>query len=394
MATEYDEFESDCLEHSTVDVSDVEDEGKKNGREDDGDNRHPHSLKVNENHEGLWETNVLDHAIMVEEDSSNSCKTKLSDEEVSDLSVIEKNGSRFEAQEHLEIGEDGGCVSNKTSLWKKKISVESSTESAGADCRLERDGASDSDVNESINMVEIIEISSQGSNNACTTEAVAQPSHTHCLENAIECHETSCEQEITLDETKKNSGMTTDLEDLCSSNNLLNKGTSESSDDVTQTMEISLQSVTPTGSLDGVNSTEWSEKQGSATDEQSTPPKENATTTESITYLNSTLEEFGHRVTPLQEEPKQPPQIDSDGLDLTILSQLPPSLRSEARLAMAIREKRQKRNRSNKNTDSRLYQWLSTSTSTKKRPLASPLLPAVSTKKQKRSIDDFFMGGA
>jgi hypothetical protein len=50
------------------------------------------------------------------------------------------------------------------------------------------------------------------------------------------------------------------------------------------------------------------------------------------------------------------PQIDSAGLDLTLLSQLPPHIRSEARLVMAIAQ--QKRRRTGRARNSAIGRWL------------------------------------
>jgi hypothetical protein len=80
-------------------------------------------------------------------------------------------------------------------------------------------------------------------------------------------------------------------------------------------------------------------------------------------------------------------QIDSDGVDLTVLSQLPPSLRSEARLAMALRDKTIKRKRPK--LDSTLYNWLATS-GKKKSPSLPPRTIQQPAKRQKGTISDFF----
>jgi hypothetical protein len=82
------------------------------------------------------------------------------------------------------------------------------------------------------------------------------------------------------------------------------------------------------------------------------------------------------------------PQIDSQGVDLTMLSQIPPNMRSEVRLAMAVKEQRIKRHRPNSNG---LHQWLSTSTNKEQPSLLPPIrTEALATKKHKRSIQDFF----
>jgi hypothetical protein len=128
---------------------------------------------------------------------------------------------------------------------------------------------------------------------------------------------------------------------------------------------------------------------------QSTPQKEDidTETEEQERYLTTVLES-GRQFTPLAEPSQEAPsQIDSDGIDLTMLSQLPPSLRSEARLALAVREDRPRRNRPN-TSNSRLFQWLSNSTTTnaniKQTLLPKACIPAA--KKQKRNIQDFFQG--
>ena len=96
--------------------------------------------------------------------------------------------------------------------------------------------------------------------------------------------------------------------------------------------------------------------------------------------------DVGRLVTP-QPIPKSS-QIDSDGVDLTVLSQLPPSFRSEVRFAMALQDKTMKRKQPKK-VDSRLYKWLATSDNKKKPSLPSRTIQQPA-KRQKGTISDFF----
>jgi hypothetical protein len=82
-------------------------------------------------------------------------------------------------------------------------------------------------------------------------------------------------------------------------------------------------------------------------------------------------------------------QIDSDGVDLTVLSQLPPAFRSEARLAMALQDKTMKRKRPK--VDSRLCEWLATSVNKKKPPLPSRTIQQPA-QRRRGTIIDFFKG--
>ena len=109
---------------------------------------------------------------------------------------------------------------------------------------------------------------------------------------------------------------------------------------------------------------------------------------------DSALKKLVHEAT--QEESKIP-QIDSQGVDLTILSQLPPKVRAEARLALTVQERQKKRRRSSKNLDSRLYQWLSAPAMSTRKQHQQLLHKSAggftkSAIKQKKSIQDFFSG--
>jgi hypothetical protein len=132
---------------------------------------------------------------------------------------------------------------------------------------------------------------------------------------------------------------------------------------------------------------------------QSTPQKEDidTETEEQEIYDLTTVFESGRQFTPSAEPSQEAPsQIDSDGIDLTMLSQLPPSLRSEARLALAVREDRPRRHHRRNTTNSRLFQWLSNSTTAnaniKQTTLLLPKACIPAAKKQKRNIQDFFQG--
>lgn len=86
-----------------------------------------------------------------------------------------------------------------------------------------------------------------------------------------------------------------------------------------------------------------------------------------------------------------PSQVDSQGVDLGMLSQLPPELRAEARLALAIQDQKREKKRRRPPSSSQLYQWLSTSSSastTPKSALANSSMP--SAKKVNQTIKDFF----
>jgi hypothetical protein len=84
-------------------------------------------------------------------------------------------------------------------------------------------------------------------------------------------------------------------------------------------------------------------------------------------------------------------QVDSQGVDLTMLSQLPPELRSEARLALAIQEQKREKKRPRPPVNSQLYRWLSTASSTSE---ATKSVPPTNSeppiKKQNQTIKDFF----
>jgi hypothetical protein len=84
----------------------------------------------------------------------------------------------------------------------------------------------------------------------------------------------------------------------------------------------------------------------------------------------------------------QPAQIDSRGVDLTVLSQLPPKVRSEVRLAAAVHDKRVKRKRPNIN--SKLVQWLATTDTATKRVSSLASTAHIPAKKRKNSISAFF----
>jgi hypothetical protein len=86
----------------------------------------------------------------------------------------------------------------------------------------------------------------------------------------------------------------------------------------------------------------------------------------------------------------QPAQIDSHGVDLTMLSQLPPKVRSEIRLAAAVHDKRVKRKRPN--TNSKLVQWLATTDTATKRASSLASTAHIPAKKRKNSISAFFSG--
>jgi hypothetical protein len=113
---------------------------------------------------------------------------------------------------------------------------------------------------------------------------------------------------------------------------------------------------------------------------------------------------------------KKQPQFDSQGVDWTILSQLPPDVRSEARLAAAVawEETRDKRHKKAMKTNSRLYQWLSQPSTTgsassltrAKRPFRSSASSSIpvshhqaamvrnSGKKPKQNITSYFQSAA
>jgi hypothetical protein len=87
----------------------------------------------------------------------------------------------------------------------------------------------------------------------------------------------------------------------------------------------------------------------------------------------------------------RPSQFDSQGVDFTMLSQLPPELRSEARLALAIQEQKREKKRPRPPVNSHLYRWLSTASKTSE--ATKPVPPTNSEppiKKQNQTIKDFF----
>jgi hypothetical protein len=106
---------------------------------------------------------------------------------------------------------------------------------------------------------------------------------------------------------------------------------------------------------------------------------------------------------------RKPPQIDSTGLDLTMLSQLPPNLRAEARLVMALAKKEESKGGSKKRQSKQQQQqiltkknpiferWLSTNiqerngqgTEVRSTRMSSPSLK-VGRKKQRQSIENYF----
>ena len=103
--------------------------------------------------------------------------------------------------------------------------------------------------------------------------------------------------------------------------------------------------------------------------------------------LISRSSDFISIVTPRQT-PKSP-QIDSDGIDLTVLSQIPLSLRSEARIAVALREHHEPKKRNH--SDSKLYRWLSTFEPVSNQP-PPPLRSRPAAKRRRGAITDFFNG--
>jgi hypothetical protein len=107
---------------------------------------------------------------------------------------------------------------------------------------------------------------------------------------------------------------------------------------------------------------------------------------------------------------RKSPQIDSTGLDLTMLSQLPPNLRAEARLVMALAKKEESKGGSKKRQSKQQQQqqiltkknpiferWLSTNnqerngqgTEVRSTRMSSPSLK-VGRKKQRQSIENYF----
>lgn len=89
------------------------------------------------------------------------------------------------------------------------------------------------------------------------------------------------------------------------------------------------------------------------------------------------------------EEGKSP-QLDSQGIDLSILSQIPPELRSEARLAFAVRQPRKTRKRFRPPTDSHLYKWLSSSQSSVSSKVPRTDNHILHEKRRPNNIKDFF----
>jgi hypothetical protein len=90
-------------------------------------------------------------------------------------------------------------------------------------------------------------------------------------------------------------------------------------------------------------------------------------------------------------------QIDSAGLDLTLLSQLPPHIRSEARLAMALAKQQQAKKHRTTKKNLVLERWLLTQNSTENEvvgisgeKLRTSPKPLRSRKKQKKGIEQYF----
>ena len=86
--------------------------------------------------------------------------------------------------------------------------------------------------------------------------------------------------------------------------------------------------------------------------------------------------------------PPRSPQIDSRGIDLTVLSQLPISIRSEARLAFLMSDHA----RSTQNKKGTLHKWMAEASSIQKVPRVS-LSPTKKAQKRKRrniGIESFF----
>jgi len=89
------------------------------------------------------------------------------------------------------------------------------------------------------------------------------------------------------------------------------------------------------------------------------------------------------------EDLSKSPQFDSQGIDLSMLSQIPQEHRSEARLALAVNQPRRPRKRFRPPKDSHLYKWLSSSSS-KSSKIPRTENPLVEDKKRPNSIKDFF----
>ena len=134
------------------------------------------------------------------------------------------------------------------------------------------------------------------------------------------------------------------------------------------------------------------------------PMDTNPIVTQSPSFLSEVDSNYpeSHDVFP-QNLTKKKPQIDSTGLDLTTLSELPPRIRSEIRAAQVLKERQQRKKR--RRDSSFLGSWLSTfdpkqpkcrnnhKSRTIKRKTNGPqrqMLPSSSRREQKKSIVDFF----
>eukprot|EP00980_Cylindrotheca_fusiformis_P015831 scaffold4637_cov128-Cylindrotheca_fusiformis.AAC.2 len=107
--------------------------------------------------------------------------------------------------------------------------------------------------------------------------------------------------------------------------------------------------------------------------------------TETATILSASPTSVVQQISPLS-------QLDSQGVDLAMLSRLPLALRSEARLAFAIQDKKREKKRHTPCTNSPLYQWLSTasSSSTPHNNSTPTSTSARPTKKRNQTIKEFF----
>ncbi|KAL3942275.1 MAG: hypothetical protein SGBAC_003514 [Bacillariaceae sp.] len=92
---------------------------------------------------------------------------------------------------------------------------------------------------------------------------------------------------------------------------------------------------------------------------------------------------------PSRDIASKSPQFDSQGIDLSMLSQIPQELRSEARLALAVNRPRRLRKRLRTPQDSQLYKWLSSSSS-KSSKIPRTQNAFVEDKKRPSNITDFF----
>jgi hypothetical protein len=125
----------------------------------------------------------------------------------------------------------------------------------------------------------------------------------------------------------------------------------------------------------------------------------NEEVTMSSTDKNKYNSQIQHRKSPksVMIAPEKSSQIDSQGIDLSMLSQLPPHLRSETRLALAVREQQRQKKRPRPPANSQLHQWLSSSSDvtkgTSRKALLSPTFSPSSAKKQSQTIKDFFSSG-